>query len=473
MVDSTVQPQRRARWRITLGAWLVFIALPTTLLAEQPPATQVAAFQADITPPLGSPLCGGWIKPLKAIDDPLLGKGIVLQQADARFVLCALDWCEVRNEAHTQMRQALARAVDCPIEHVAVQCLHQHNAPLVDTTAQRLLDETPPTVPLMSLDGFNQAVRQLEQAARAAVAELRPCDQVATGMAKVDRVAATRRVRTPDGKLLVRFSSTTDPELHAAPEGDIDPYLRTISFLHGGRPLVRLHYYATHPQSYYGDGRATSDLPGLARAILEADEAIPHIYFTGCAGDVTAGKYNDGSPRARRELTQRLAAGMRAAIAASQAQPIGPLRMQSVELTFPLRDDGGFSQAEGERELAALGAVPRVRLNGALTLAFRRRAGTPIEISALSIGPVRIVHLPGEPFVTYQQQAQRLRPDLFVAVAGYGDGGPGYLCTEASFAEGGYEPTASLVGPRSEAILRDGVARLMSDNVARAPVAVP
>ena len=37
------------------------------------------------------------------------------------------------------------------------------------------------------------------------------------------------------------------------------------------------------------------------------------IYFTGCAGDVTAGKYNDGSRAARNELTERLLAGMKAA----------------------------------------------------------------------------------------------------------------------------------------------------------------
>lgn len=432
-------------------------------LCDEPPSTRAAAFQADITPPLGSPLCGGWIKPLEAVDDPLLGKGVVLEQAGRRFVLCALDWCEVRNEAHTYLRQALSQAAECPVSHVAVQCLHQHNAPLVDTTAQRLLDETPPSVPLMSLAGFEEAVRQLQEAVQRATANMAPCDRIATGMAKVERVAATRRVMSPEGKILVRYSSTTDPVLHAAPEGDIDPYLRTISFLAAGKPVVRLHYYATHPQSFYGDGRGTSDLPGLARQLLESEEQIPHIYFTGCAGDVTAGKYNDGSPAARRELTQRLAVGMRAAIAAGQTQPIGPLAMRTAALTFPLRDDGGYSMAEGQRELAAVGAAPRVRLNGALTLAFRGRAATPIEISALCIGPIRIMHLPGEPFVTFQQQAQRLRPDLFVAVAGYGDGGPGYLCTAASFAEGGYEPTASLVGPRSEQVLRDGVAALLTD----------
>ena len=49
-----------------------------------------------------------------------------------------------------------------------------------------------------------------------------------------------------------------------------------------------------------------------------------------------------------------------------------------------------------------------------------------------------------------------------MAVAGYGDGGPGYLCTEAAYPEGGYEPTASLVAPKSEAIVKQAIAQLLA-----------
>ena len=54
-----------------------------------------------------------------------------------------------------------------------------------------------------------------------------------------------------------------------APEGYIDGFLRTISFCDGEAPFVQMHYYATHPQSYYGDRRVTYDVPGLARERLE------------------------------------------------------------------------------------------------------------------------------------------------------------------------------------------------------------
>jgi hypothetical protein len=88
-----------------------------------------------------------------------------------------------------------------------------------------------------------------------------------------------------DGRLVTRFSSA-DAALRELPEGKIDPWLRTVTLFEGENPRVWLHFYATHPQSFYGGGIAAPDVPGLARKRLEKEEGIPHIYFTGCGGEV-------------------------------------------------------------------------------------------------------------------------------------------------------------------------------------------
>jgi len=67
------------------------------------------------------------------------------------------------------------------------------------------------------------------------------------------------------------------------------------------------------------------------------------------------------------------------------------------------------------------------------------------------------LHLPGELFVEYQLAAKAERPDLFVAMAAYGDYGPWYIGTAIAYEQGGYEttPPASNVAPGAEAeILR-------------------
>ena len=65
-----------------------------------------------------------------------------------------------------------------------------------------------------------------------------------------------------------------------------------------------------------------------------------------------------------------------------------------------------------------------------------------------------VLHLPGEPFIEYHLKAQELRKDRFVCVAGYGDGGPGYVPTDHAYPEGGYEPSVALAAPCEERLTR-------------------
>ena len=96
---------------------------------------RLATFSADVTIPLGHRCMG--ILPMKAtqIDDPLDAHGFVLLGAERPIVLVALDWCELRNGAYDRWRDVLADAAGTTRERVLVSCLHQHDAPVVDTDA--------------------------------------------------------------------------------------------------------------------------------------------------------------------------------------------------------------------------------------------------------------------------------------------------------------------------------------------------
>jgi hypothetical protein len=89
-----------------------------------------------------------------------------------------------------------------------------------------------------------------------------------------------------------------------------------------------------------------------------------------------------------------------------------------------------------------------------LAWARSRRQGQTIDLSVLELGTARILHMPRELFVEYQLFAQRLRSDLFVAMAAYGDYSPGYIGTRVAYPQGGYETgTPSRVGPDVEDVL--------------------
>ena len=97
---------------------------------------------------------------------------------------------------------------------------------------------------------------------------------------------------------------------------------------------------------------------------------------------------------------------------------------------------------------------------------MRCRSGHKIDLSCLHIGDTSILHLPGELFVEYQLAAKAMRPDRIVAMAAYGDYGPGYIGTEIAYTQGGYETSqrASKVAPESERVLMEGIKKLLFEN---------
>jgi hypothetical protein len=109
-------------------------------------------------------------------------------------------------------------------------------------------------------------------------------------------------------------------------------------------------------------------------------------------------------------------------------------------------------------------AVASTRISAAFRVGLARQsaAGVPIQFTSLHLGDdVCLLHLPGETFIEYQLFAQQQRPGGFVATASYGDGGPGYIPLEKSFAEGGYEPTQAFAAPESEKVMRETIVELL------------
>jgi hypothetical protein len=98
---------------------------------------RLTTFQADITPPVGSPIYTGTAR---SIVDPLEARGVVLYGGDKPVVIVALDWCEVRNRSFDLWRSQLAAAARTTKERVLLSCVHQHDAPYTDSEAQTLLD---------------------------------------------------------------------------------------------------------------------------------------------------------------------------------------------------------------------------------------------------------------------------------------------------------------------------------------------
>jgi hypothetical protein len=430
------------------------------------PEFSIASFRFDVTPPPGHALLGGLIMPAIGCDDSLEAIGYVLLGAGAPLVVCVVDWAGLLNDAHEAWRTALAHAAGTTPDRVAVQCVHQHNAPFACPTARAAAAQHGDLPAMFDPAFFENCIFRATEAVRAALPTARRVTHVAHGETRVDRVASNRRMaRDAEGRVTaIRESACTDPNLIALPEGLIDPILQTVAFYgEGGRKLVACHYYATHPMSYYRDGRVSSDFCGLARKRRQAEEpGCTHLYFTGCAGNISAGKYNDGSPASRTALTERMYTAIVAAESKLVPQPLTRVDWQTTEVlppphAAPTAADLAVVIADAQR--------PRVqRLLAAFRLGWLRRVerGGPLGLSRLGLNDIAILHLPGEMFVEYQLRARALRPGRPVAVAAYGDDGLWYVPTKDEYPAGGYEVSVAFSRDDVDAIMTDAIARLLA-----------
>ncbi len=453
--------------RGVLGAFAAaLMVLPRAFAAGREAARpwELFPFSADVTPLVGHPCMGGGIEPVKSVADPLEAIGFVLRgdSLEKPVVVVAVDWCEIRNEAYDRWREAIAEAAGTEPGRVLLSAVHQHDAPIADLAAERMLEEHGCAGRICNIPFHELIVKRVAHAVEKAMAKApRPVTHVGVGRAKAERVGSSRRYVRPDGTVVHdRTSASKNPVAHDAEEGLIDPYVTVVSFWDGDEPVAALNHYAIHPMSYYGKGEVSADFVGMARrARQKALPGVLQVYASGCGGDVTAGKYNDGDPARRPELAARLEDAMARAWEATRREPLERASLRVEPLTFTPREGPGFTEVDLKARLLDH-AKPFGQCLAAMGLSWRERvaAGRPIDLPALDLGPVVLVLLPGETYVAFQLLAQKLRPDKVVVAIAYGDAATGYIPTADRIAE----RDSNLgdwcwVAPDAEAVLTKGL----------------
>lgn len=422
---------------------------------------RISSFDVDATPPVGSWLV--YDKMINSWDQSLRAKGIVLTGAGDPIVLCVVDWIGIANEGYDEFCKALAEAAGTTPDRVALHALHQHDAPVCDFGAEQWLKKE--GMDPLGFEGTfaREVIRRLRVAVSGSLKQAKPVTHIGLGQAEVYKVASNRRIVGEGGKVTAsRTSATKDATIREKPEGLIDPIVSLVSFWNNDKPVAVLSYYATHPQSYYRTGVANPDIPGVARFFRQL--AVPdalHLHFNGAGGNITVGKYNDGSHENRLLLAERLADGMLRAWQQTNKERITTADVKWAIMPISLPPKASLNNL-GEllhKETSVFVA------NNASKIVWleRTKKGKKINLSCLGIGKARMVHLPGECFIEYQLAAKAARPDLFVTVAAYGDYAPGYIGTAASYAEGGYETgQASAVTADAEKVLLAAIRKLLA-----------
>lgn len=450
----------RRRLGACVTGFLIILGSTTALSQSPSNALKLAVFDIDATPPIGSqltydPMVNNWDLGLRA-------KGIVILGAGQPIVMCSVDWIGISNESQDEFKRVMASAAGTIPSRVVVHTIHQHDAPTSDLGAEVIMKKSGLAPGAFEGSYTRDLIDRLGKGITKSLLLAAPITHIGTGQAEVFKVSSNRRILGDDGKVkATRTSATKDSLVRAAPEGLIDPMVSLVSFWNNNKPLAVLSYYASHPQSYYRTGVANPDFPGISRFMRQL--AVPdalHIHFNGAGGNITAGKYNDGAKENRLLLAERLADGMKRAWDLTKREPISP---ESIEWNVePVKLIPAAGIEKLETGLKTETSVFIANNISKLVWLRRLQAGKKIDVSTLTLGRARILHLPGEPFVEYQLAAKSLRPDLFVAVAGYGEYGVGYIGTKVAYGQGGYETgQASGVTEDAEEILMKAIRKLL------------
>ena len=434
-------------------------AAEETRAEENSTELKIVTFQVDVTPPIGDPLA---YVPNDKVETPIYVSGIVLDDGQTRAVWVSCDYIYICGESYVVWTEAIAKNAGTVTDNVFLHSVHQHDS---IRWAPEYNPKDGEDGPLVVNPAYcEKSLRDVSEAiAKAVDGPWQTVGRLLTAETRIGGLAANRRLVDEHGQFAhTRYSGKNSPELQAWPVGKIDPILRTVCFENtAGRRVVALHFYATHPMAAYQRNMVSTDVPGRAlRHVVENDDSVAlNIYFTGCGGDVTFGKYNPGGTPAIELLGKRLGEGMLANLRRLEEQPLGRLTVKRVGFDVPFNPALLPASAyKGEAALERryfLETIDRWRESSVARLSI----GTKIHLLSFTLAEV---------FVDYQLYAQSLIPEHFLGTAAYGNGVYWYIPTRAAFEEnGGYETgdNACVVTPDIDEVLRNAIRRCLDEIV--------
>jgi len=363
-----------------------------------------------------------WLKPSTGVRDPIRARALVVEGQSKRLLWVAADLIAVDSALVADV-VARAAAEGFTYSAVIVSASHTHSGPgaFIDSSLFAFLatDRLDGAVRRGVLDGIVAAVRSAEGAR--------------------SRARAGAAVGTATGLTRSRLDLPLDPRI---------ALLKFVTL--SGAPIALVWNYAIHG-TVLGPGnlRLSSDVMGVASALLERRFGVPALFVNGAVGDVSPGGHGDAAA---------------AAIGARLAEAVG-----SVWDRAEPREGAGLSMARGRVELSAPFASIRNCIGdwvpAFLTVPLDWALPRSAEIVAVGLGDAAWVTAPGELETRLGQAVSRAGRGRFgvTFVAGLSNGYLGYLLTRAAYRHTGYIGCASLYGEEAG----ERVARVAADLLER------
>ncbi len=426
---------------------------------------KVGYSRVNANPPLGYEISGYYIKRYAKgyLDDITVGT-LLLQLGDTKIAMISVDVCGINSDFGIEVSEMIEKATGISKDNIYLTATHSHTGPVIVSDPDKYKDNDEKVAYIKFLkqrivDSVVLALNDVKDAKMGYIYGYAP-----------ERVAFIRRYMMKDGTTFT-CPPIDDPNIDYA-LGTLDQRVNVLRFDRKDAPTIVAVNYGLHADTINGE-LVSADFPSvMAKTLEKALDGVKCIFFNGAEGDVgstnvhpTKGDMNDTeisfdnemkSPGMARFVGRALAGTVLQVYDKVHYVDVDEIKIASKYIDIPsnmptpeemplarlykqLHEEGKDDQIPYKAmqlTTAVADAIRKCRLENGPEF-FR------IRLTAVKIGPVVYLGIPGEPFTDIGVEIKKAEGWNLIMPTALTNGNIGYFPMKSAYDEGGYEAKTS------------------------------
>lgn len=350
-----------------------------------------------------------------SVHDPLTAQALVVGAGGTRAAIVALDLIGLLFRDVGDIRREAAKATGIPESNIVVCSTHNHNSP--DTLGI-----------WGALPGFSGRDADYFTMMKARAVE---------AVVEANEKLAPARMRYAEAEVAGLIGDSREPKV-------MNEVGRALLFENAdGKAVAAFVDFACHPEARGSKNReVTSDYPHYVREAMVEKYGAPCVFAVGDIGGLIAPRVGhewEGCERMGRTIAEKLGA----ALDAAEPRAVGTLKVASRRVTFAM-ENKMFQRAAKAGNFGPIDGYIEEGAEGAFTI--------PTELTAIRLGDVVIVTVPGEIFPELAREIYDAIEAPHKIMIGLGNDELGYIIPEKAWDPKDYEESMS-IGPKTGTVV--------------------
>ncbi|HZZ82260.1 MAG TPA: neutral/alkaline non-lysosomal ceramidase N-terminal domain-containing protein [Gemmataceae bacterium] len=435
----------------------LFVCVGVMPLYAQPAKPfRAGAATSNITPPIGSPIIGGFNPfPSTHVHDELHARCLVLDDGKNKLVFVVCDLLGIDRVVSDEARAILQQDLGIPKENVLISATHTHSAASALGKDARILSD--------QMDDYQRFVaRRIVDGVKHAHNLLRPA-HVGIGAAHAPEHVFNRRWYMKDGTIPANPFGGADkvkmnppvgsPDL-LEPAGPTDPQIPLIALREpDGKPIAVFATYSLYYVGGVGPGHISADYFAMfcdeLKRLLKADAGFVALLANGTSGDINNIDFRKS--RGKRQPYEQMkfvaddvAHKVHAALAKIEYRDHATLAARYREPLIATRRPTPEQLAWAKKTIeeapknAKQKSLPTIYAERTLQMA-KHPDKLKMPLQAFRIGDAAVASMPCEIFSEIGLEFKKRSPRQPAWLVSLNHGYYGYLPTPRQHALGGYE----------------------------------